>query len=69
MILTTKLCKKYCNLIAGNAELPIETVRWFNISRENRICKLQSLKRYTFPIFSKLPYKKYLLIHLKTPVV
>lgn len=40
LILPIKLCKKYCNFRTGNAKLPIETGRWFNIPRENRICKL-----------------------------
>lgn len=38
--LPSKLWKKYCIFRTGNAKLPIETGRWFNISRENRTCKL-----------------------------
>lgn len=40
LTLPTQLCKKYCNFRTGNAKLPIEIGRWFNIPRENRICKL-----------------------------
>lgn len=40
MNLPTKPWKKYCVFRPGNAILPIETGRWFNISRENRTCKL-----------------------------
>ena len=38
--LPPKLSMKYCIFRTGNAKLPIETGRWFNIARENRICHL-----------------------------
>ena len=42
--LPANLSKKYCKFRTGNMKLPIETGRWFNIPRENRICKLCNSK-------------------------
>ena len=44
MNLPANLSKKYCTFRTGNTKLPIETGRWFNIPRENRICKLCNSK-------------------------
>lgn len=38
LILPTKQCKKYCIFRYGNAKLPNETGRWFNIPIDIRIC-------------------------------
>ena len=43
--LLANLSKKYCMFRTGNTKLPIETGRWFNTPRENRICKLCNSKK------------------------
>ena len=42
--LPANLSKNYCKFRTGNTKFPIETGRWFNIPRENRICKLCNSK-------------------------
>ena len=39
-ILPVKYCKLFCKFRTMNHKLPIETGRWHNISRQNRICTL-----------------------------
>ena len=39
-ILHVKYCKLFCKFRTMNHKLPIETGRWHNISRQNRICTL-----------------------------
>jgi hypothetical protein len=38
--LPSTLAKVMCKFRTGNAKLPIETGRWYNIERHNRICNL-----------------------------
>ena len=38
--LSTKNARILCKFRTGNVKLPIETGRWFNIERDDRICHL-----------------------------
>ena len=38
--LSTKNARILCKFRTGNVKLPIETGRWFNIERDNRMCHL-----------------------------
>ena len=40
--LSTKNARILCKFRTGNVKLPIETGRWFNIERDDRICDLCS---------------------------
>ena len=40
MPLPTKCATTFCKYRTGNAKLPIESGRWLNVPREERICRL-----------------------------
>lgn len=42
--LPPKLAKAYCKFRSCNTKLPIESDRWFNIPRENRLCNICYLR-------------------------